>query len=438
MTQCGKTFRSIESMKDRLKKDPTSIHLVYTMNTLLNNHQFAKRLEPIEHEYGFGSVLVFTSTYKGTYQHAKNKKHFDKRVATRLPRVILMCSNTTRFTEGHEWVHEMSQTHPKINIHLYYDELHQYINKSMRNQLEGLHALANVASILALTATPNSIIQKRGPWSTLRLIASDQVKLDDYAKLEDMMVFPDSDYFKGPYHKPMFNDFDRMDEETIGFMEHVLAAHPEMLEPGARCFVPAHIRRSGHTKVRDLIWAKCDSAVIVTINGVDKVVQFYKTKEDASYESSITSVSLLSDGGIEVSDRIAQILVEHELMDRPLFMTGFMCVSVGQTLTSKEVGNFTHAILSHMNLNNEMTYQLFGRLTGRVKAWEKYQPTKLYCPTPVMNRIKVMERCASDSMKKIKLNKKEYENPMDTMPEGADVRENQRKKIIEEYDENDL
>jgi len=49
-----------------------------------------------------------------------------------------------------------------------------------------------------------------------------------------------------------------------------------------------------------------------------------------------------------------------------------------------------------------------------------------------------MERCASDSMKKIKLNKKEYENPMDTMPEGADVRENQRKKIIEEYDENDL
>ena len=426
MTQCGKTFMSIESMKQRLEHDPTSVHVVYTMNTLLNNHQFAKRLETIEQTYGAGSILVFTSAYKGIYRHAKNKTKFDAMVDARMPRVIVMCSNPTRFEEGHAWVHAMCHTHPHTPIHLYYDELHQYLKKPMRNALEALHALPNVASILAMTATPNAIIQKRGPWSTLRLIASDHVALDDYLNVDDMEVHPNPTYFPFPYHKPAFNDFDTMDEETLGFIEHTLSRHPEMLAPGVRCFVPAHIRRVGHIRVRDLMWSKCPTAVVVMINGVEKNVQF-------KVDDEITTVSLVCN--MEVSHRIADILTEHGLMARPLFMTGYLCVGMGQTLMHPSYGNFTHAILSHMNVNNDSIYQLFGRLTGRVKRWDTYQRTQLYCPTPVWNRIKVMERCASDAMKKIHLSKHEYELPMDTMPEGVDVRENQKQTVVEVVEE---
>jgi hypothetical protein len=237
-----------------------------------------------------------------------------------------------------------------------------------------------------------------------------------------MEVHPNSTYFRLPYQKPVFNDFERMDTETLGFIEHTLNRHPEMLEPGVRCFIPAHIRRVGHARVREMIWEKCETAVVVMINGVEKNVQY-------KVDGEVKTVSLISD--MEVSNRISEILDEHVLTERPLFITGYLCVGMGQTLMHQSYGNFTHAILSHMNVNNDSIYQLFGRLTGRVKWWDKYQTTKLYCPTPILNRIKVMERCAADAMKKIQLSKQEYELPMDTMPEGADVRENQNRVLVE-------
>jgi len=44
-----------------------SIHIVLTMNTLLNNKQFSNRLSEVNDKYGDGSVCVFASVYKGDY-----------------------------------------------------------------------------------------------------------------------------------------------------------------------------------------------------------------------------------------------------------------------------------------------------------------------------------------------------------------------------------
>jgi len=49
-TQFGKTFMAINCITDELDKDNTngkSIHIIFTMNTLLNNRQFAKRLSDV-------------------------------------------------------------------------------------------------------------------------------------------------------------------------------------------------------------------------------------------------------------------------------------------------------------------------------------------------------------------------------------------------------
>ena len=413
MTQSGKTFVAIDKMKKRLEEDPQSIHVVYTMNTLLNNYQFAKRLESVEEEFGQGSVLIFASKYKGEYQHVKS---LEELAARELPKVVVMCSNHKRFDDGHKWVMSLTES----RVHLYYDELHQYITKPLRNVLEEIHDQPHVVSMMALSATPNTIIQKRGRWRNMQLIMPES-NLDNYAKSTDMEHHAIDDVIPLPYHKPRFNDFNAMDEEMIGFLETTLDENPDILQDGNRCFLPAHVRRVGHIRVRDMIFEKCPRAVVVLVNAVDKSVQFKNGEV-------IQSVSLISDSGSkkEVSERISEIISEYELIGRPIVVTGFLCVGMGQTLTHESYGNFTHAVLSHMNLNNDSIYQLFGRLTGRVKLWKTYIPTKLYCPTIVFNRIRVMEECARAMMEKIELTREIYQEPMLIMPQGIDVLDNAR------------
>ena len=74
-TQMGKTFIIINHIKENLLNDITegrSLHIVFTMNTLLNNKQFSNRLECINNDYGTNSICVFSSIYKGPYGHANN------------------------------------------------------------------------------------------------------------------------------------------------------------------------------------------------------------------------------------------------------------------------------------------------------------------------------------------------------------------------------
>ena len=420
MTQCGKTFVAIDHMIRQLRESPDSIYVVYTMNTLLNNEQFAKRLHVIEETYGSNSVMIFSSKYKGTYQHVKKLEELKTKTSLNPPRVVIMCSHYKRFIEGHQWIEYMNTICPDVPIHIVYDELHQYIKASLRRKIETVHDLECVKSIMAMTATPQMIIQKRGRWETIRMITHTALNLDGYASVEDMNFHAIDDYFYMPYVKPVFNDFERMDEETIGFMEHVLDAHPDILAVGNRVFLPGHVRRQGHIVVRDVVLERNPKAVVVILNAMEKSLVY---EDDAG---ELYKITLKASGMEEVCERIATVMTEHHLEGRTLVITGFLCVGMGQTLTHHSMGNFTHSIISHMGINNDAIYQLFGRITGRVKNWSTYQPTKLYCPTPIYHRVKVMETCAAELIKHLEVDKEIYKKPMYEMPEGMDVIENER------------
>ena len=80
-TQMGKTFVIVNKIMESLEQDEErgrSIHIVLTMNTLLNNKQFSNRLSEVNDKYGDGSVCVFASVYKGDYKHIKNPEHIFK------------------------------------------------------------------------------------------------------------------------------------------------------------------------------------------------------------------------------------------------------------------------------------------------------------------------------------------------------------------------
>jgi hypothetical protein len=394
LTQFGKTFTAITRITTEIEQDDDlgrSIHVVFTMNTLLNNGQFAKRLEAIENTYGKGSVCVFSSKYDGKYVHVKSRFElqglcFDEQTC---PRVIVMCSNNRRYDDGVEFLKVIDKN--KTNIQrafAYYDELHKYISEPLRAQIEEIHKLDIVKSIIALTATPDNIWKTSGFWSKLRVIYLDHFNESDYFGYKDMIFNCVDDYFVSPYVRPGPFDFEKKDFDTLGFIEHVLKKYPDTLVENTRTFIPAHIRRIGHNSVRDMVFGINTKCVVVVING------FEKTLEYNDINGNRKTLPLISEDE-EVCETISRLVMKHSLQTRPIVITGFLCVGMGQTLSHKSLGSFTSAIFSHMDLTNDEIYQLFGRITGRTKGWgNKYYQTQVYCPTTIMHRCNVMETCA--------------------------------------------
>jgi len=418
-TQVGKTFTTISKILDELQLDDelgNSIHMIFTMNTLLNNVQFAKRLETIEKTYGTGSVCVFSSNYGGKYRHVKNRFELQGICAdeSTRPRVVVMCSNKRRYDDGVEFLNVIDKN--IINIvraFAYYDELHKYITDSLREQIEQIHNLDIVWGITALSASPDRIWESTGFWSKIKLIDLDDLSDLNYVGHDDMIFNCNDDFFETPYIRPRPFDFDELDRQTIGFINNVLMKYPEILGDNTRSFIPAHIRRKGHNEVRDLVFRINPSAVVVVINGVEKTLQY----KDCG---NTKTLPLTSAGEEEVCETISRLVLRHNLQHRPLVITGLLCVGMGQTLTHKSMGSFTSAIFGHLDLTNDEIYQLFGRITGRMKDWAKYIQTQVYCPTVIMNRCVVMEKCARNMAREHNgdiVSQAEYREPMHEMGE---------------------
>jgi len=395
LTQFGKTFTAISKILAEIRQDNElgrSIHIIFTMNTLLNNTQFAKRLEIIEQDYGKGSICVFSSKYDGKYTHVTNKLELQGLCAdeSTCPRVVIMCSNTRRYDDGVKFLAVISKN--KINIvraFAYYDELHKYITDSLRSQIEEINKLDIVNGITGLTASPDNIWQKNEPgfWSKIKLIQLDDFSYSTYAGYKDMIFNCIDDFFSNPYIRPHPFNFDELDRQTVGFIDYVLKKHPEILGNNTISFIPAHVRRSGHNSVRDLVFSINNNAVVVVINGFEKTLK-YKDCDGHTKTLALTSQDE------EVCETISRLIIQHNLQIRPIVITGLLCVGMGQTLTHKLLGSFTSAIFGHLDLTNDEIYQLFGRITGRIKDWDKYIQTQVYCPTIIMNRCIIMEECA--------------------------------------------
>jgi hypothetical protein len=222
------------------------------------------------------------------------------------------------------------------------------------------------------------------------MIHLDDINKDDYIGYRDMIFNCDDTYFPVPYVRPAAFDFNKLDLDTLGFIKHILDKHSEILAPGTRTFIPAHIRRFGHKEVRTLVFNKNPEAAIVVLNGEEKTLQF---KDHLNNTKTVPLVD--ATGTEEACKTIADAVLRFGLESRPLVVTGFLCVGMGQTLTHKNLGSFTSAIFGHMDLTNDEMYQLFGRITGRMRLWnDKYVQTQVYCPTKIMQRCYVMEECA--------------------------------------------
>lgn len=400
-TQLGKTWQVIAHIENALnstESDP--ICIIYTMNTLLNNKQFAHRLNHFKEIYGVNSIVIFSSKEStNEYPHVKNINELNGILthpeSVERPKVVIMCSNPTRFNDGCGDKGLISILDKRIThstsyynkIHIYFDELHNYINQ-IRTMIEKLILLDSVASVVGTTATPGQIWCSKKEWQSFPEIDLRDINKSHYAGVLDMIWRLMDDHFDLENYRPDKPFSIKRDNDVIDFIKHILKKN-NIINNGNYLFIPGGIRTDSHMEIRDIMFTTNSESVVIMINGKYKCVWFYKDGER-------NQIPLAESG--EVSDDIANILEEYELHDRPKILTGHLCIGMGQTLTSERLGNFTHSIISSIDLSNDAIYQLFGRLTGRCKTWTTYKKTIIFAPSITRDRCLAMEECVFNMM----------------------------------------
>ena len=426
LTQFGKTFEAIQCINMQFDRDEEgrSIHMVFTMNTLLNNSQFAKRLQEIQTKYGHDAVIVFSSKKKGTlYKHIKKLNDLKASCSNKktCPRVVVMCSNKHRFDDGVDflkWIDdEDTATHIK-RCFVYYDELHKYINDTLRAQIKTIHDLKSIKEIIGLTATPFNIWHT-GIWSDIHIRYVSDFNEKNYCGYKDM-EFCNIDF---QFDMPAYTNFGSKiaNKITSRFIMTCIKLHPTILEPGSRVFIPGHVHKKNHFYIRKCMFDYNSDIIVVLLNGKEKTLSYMNNDKMISIDISLSTEEVCT----TISQKIKEKAIEIKGFDvRPLVITGFLCVGMGQTLTHSELGSFTSAIIGHDDLNLDDIYQLFGRITGRMRFWDTYCKTTIYCPKSVMMRFKVAEDLARNMAlhhNNTVASKSDYLAPMKYMGEAGMV-----------------
>ena len=420
-TQMGKTFVTINRILDEIKYDSSkgrSVHFVLTMNTLLNNKQFANRLSDIKKEHGENAVAIFASTYKGDLTHIDSLYKlisFSKDPA-KMPKIIVACSNYRRFDDCFNYMKFLECNPTSITrSFVYFDELHKYIKSkkaNIRGNIEKMDSYEIVHGIMAMTATPDILWNKSNEdiddyWSKITIVNIAEHNEYNYFGWEDMdfkhskfVLEEEGDDEHDLYYNELYN---------IKYAESIIAKNPEILADGSRTFIPATRKRVTHNMIRNMVMKYNPNSVVVTLNGTEKNICY---TDDEGKEVVIDLV--LKSG--ELGDLIAYHLKENMIFDRPLVITGYLCVGMGQTLVSKDLGTFTTAILGYSKISNDNLYQLFGRITGRIKGWsDKTIRTQVFCSKINSTICRKMEECAKNIVAKHngkQLSNEKYREPI--------------------------
>ena len=391
-TQSGKTFEAIRLIEtDMIQEEGRSIHLIHTMNTILSNDQFARRLDFLEKKYGKGSVVIFnSSSSNSSYKHISTVIELkglciDKKTC---PRIVVMCSNHSKFDDCYEFVKTVNDNPSVIDkISITFDELHVYISNNLREKIEKLNDMDKVYRILALTATPENLFteDKEGFFSEIQTLLIDDTTNENYIGYDQMNIFNTDDLYKA-----------NNNTKSVEYQKNVLEKYPTILCENSRTFIPSGRECRTHNLIKNMIFELNKKAVVVVINGTDKRLYYYNDNNTLMSENLIHHKKESSETNSELSETISSLIIKYKLQNRPYVMTGLNCVGMGQTLTHKDTGSFTSAIFGHSKLSNTNTYQLAGRVTGIMKHWPTHCKTDVYAPTLFLNKWSLMEQCVEN------------------------------------------
>ena len=400
-TQSGKTFVAIQELLKNRSNEPESIHLFFTMNDLINNGQTVYRAgENIEPDK---IAILSCRKMSKSYKHIHNVKQFNTLCMKKgRPHVIFTCCNSKRISHINSIIDSLKSSNTTIFI--YMDEMHKYIN-STRKFVETAIQNPNVKKILGLTATPQSLWKTDELWNSVSLLKMNDPTFDsNYICLKDLnyvhteWVEIDGEELTHRMMKPP--------KDVISYFKFVVEKYPQIFDPGTRVFIPANVKQIVHSVVRTHIFDRFQHAIIVVLNSKEKSISFYD-------KSSRTIISKKLSLRMEINQSIYEACVENDLdlSKHSLCIVGFNCLGMGQTLMNEKLGCFTSAIIGRPNITNDEMYQLYGRLTGRMRNWgSQYCQTVVYCNKESKNIVCEMEKCSLNARAKDGSKHFTYEN----------------------------
>lgn len=389
-TQFGKTFACIQTIK---RSSADTLHVVFTMNTLIGKDQFTSRVvREISEAYGEDAVCCVASKKSDVCRRRfKNTEELSRELLASMfdmapkVRVVVMCSHGKRFQEAPEFIGDvmkmMSKVSPdsRMKLQMYFDEIHHYANernpggRRVRALIEGACDSELVEKVYGYTATPNAVWGE-GIWESIEM---DNVNYND----ENYVGISDLNWVKC-----------QASSHPAEFAAMVYDEHPRVFGHMARVFVPGYRERNSHYAIRDTLQEKDPEIVVVVLNGENKRVYYYENPEDCEYEPK--SEEVISEGMEEVCDTIARVLTNLKLLERPIVWTGNICVSMGQTLAHETVGSFTSVLINTHAMDASALYQLLGRATGRYLGWGIDLYPTVYSPIEVKNVCEELESAA--------------------------------------------
>jgi len=406
--QEGKTFiclKNIENEKD-------CVHLIITMNTIKSNLQFFERAN----EKFNGNICVFNSRGKKKeekFKHARDvigvKTHVNGGIEN-----IIMCAHPKRFDKSIlELISELhydARFTKKIMIHI--DEAHAYV-PPYRDQILEMNSYTTVERIFMYTATPFNLWveeheRQHNLFKRIHIVDVEEqfgiMRSDKYFGVKDcshIVSVEESPLIDAKipdeFVKTWGNDKQRALVEAgesidwygekycfllgnelrhLSYVKHTLG---QLKGIGIKDnkftlnFVPGYCRKLTHFAIMKIILDIYPDSAVMVINGEG-------TNECVIDESTGKVKVTIVPHENEPSGQVECIIKKYP--GKPIFITGFHCVSMSVTLFNEKIGNFDNVIFSHEQYikNPDQQYQLCRFLFNyiRWKHPKDIKKTKLY------------------------------------------------------------
>lgn len=178
--------------------------------------------------------------------------------------------------------------------------------------------------------------------------------------------------------------FDAEDLSAAAYVNSVLTAHPEMVKPGMKLFIPGDIERKSHFAISDYLTAR--GCIVLVLNGEKKEFRFPDGRSELPID-----VTLDEENPTELSRTLAEVYAAHRMEQFPLAVTGQLCLGRGITFQS-ETFTFDYAVIPGIK-DAASAYQCVARVLGNVRSFSPFTPT-VYMATPMLAKVKRQERIA--------------------------------------------
>lgn len=343
----GKTKTALDTMKAMCDSVSVSegrlVHFIFANNNIMEVEQWLDRVSrTIQQEERYKKFLMFssssdTSNLTDVYLSIIEDPKVD---------YVVMCSHAKRmdniFNVKDGILQRLNKNHPHIRAAIWFDEFHENHNLAKQYIYATLTLYPNVIRYTGITATPSDSM-----WDTLQECGFDEdVQLMHTYNDQALQLY--RSFF---CHRRISMDA-VVCTTPAELLEHVLN-NRDRFEVSLTSILFAasrHVTKTHDESKEIALQHGCNVAVL---NGKVKAIFRYDGKE-FPLDGSGTTIENLRDTYLDPS---------KGLLERPLVITGFNCISTGVTINIPGF-HMTHALFCRNSTSRETMIQVAGRVTG--------------------------------------------------------------------------